>query len=286
MTKRRDSIAVIIILLMCVTTIMGILSLDFSHAYDFENQYGQTISIYGYGIYAFDSYFKAPIFIGTDMCMLFVLVPMFLYTYGKYRNGEDSVSELKLISVYAVVLYYAVSLAFGVTYNRLFLVYVALFSLSLFGMFWHVKKVKWNQTITVTRGLKLYLILSGAALIVAWFPDIIPSIITGDTLSLIEIYTTENTYVLDMGIISPLCFVCLYLLQKREPLGTMILVILLKACIIVGIMMIPQTLCQRASGIEIALPALLTKSASFLILGGFALYFNRRIYRELEEVKK
>lgn len=140
MTKRRDIIAVIIILLMCVTTITGILSLDFSHAYDFENQYGQSISIYGYGIYAFDSYFKAPIFIGTDMCILFVLVPMFLYTYGKYRNGEDSVSELKLISVYAVILYYAVSLVFGVTYNRLFMVYVALFSLSLFGMFWHVKK--------------------------------------------------------------------------------------------------------------------------------------------------
>lgn len=198
MTKRRDIIAVIIILLMCVTTITGILSLDFSHAYDFENQYGQSISIYGYGIYAFDSYFKAPIFIGTDMCILFVLVPMFLYTYGKYRNGEDSVSELKLISVYAVILYYAVSLVFGVTYNRLFMVYVALFSLSLFGMFWHVKKMKWNKAIT------------------------------GDTLSLIEIYTTENTYVLDMGIISPLCFVCLYLLQKREPLGTMILVILLK----------------------------------------------------------
>lgn len=282
MTKGRDILAVIIMLLLLIITITGILSLDFSYAHDFINQYGQTVSIYGYGIYAFDSYFSAPIFIGTDICILFFVVPMFIYIYINYRRGNSFTSELKLISVYAVVFYYAASISFGITYNRLFLSYVALFSCSLFGMMMHIKKIDWNQTIKVTKGLNLFLILSGIALMVAWLPDIIPTLIYGGTLSLIGVYTTNITYVLDMGIISPLCFLCLYLLKKKNPTGTMILLILLKLCIVVGIMMIPQTVCQALSGGNIPLPALITKSLSFVALGGFAWYFNKRIYKELE----
>ena len=35
----------------------------------------------------------------------------------------------------------------------------------------------------------------------AWLPDIIPTLIKDSPLALIEVYTTEPTYVLDMGII-------------------------------------------------------------------------------------
>lgn len=68
------------------------------------------------------------------------------------------------------------------------------------------------------------------------FPDIITSLINGRTLMLIEIYTTEITYVLDMGIVSPLMFVCLYLLKKNG-LGDIVLAIILKACIIIGVIL-------------------------------------------------
>lgn len=283
MKKRKEILAVITMLLMLCTTIPGILSLSFSHAYDVVNQYGQTVSIYGYGIYAHDSYFKAPISIGTDICILFVLVPLFLITYLGYRKSQDKLSELKLISVYAVTFYYAASMAFGVTYNRIFLVYVALFICSLFGMFWHIARIDWKGTAKITKGLKAFLIVSGIALLVAWMPDIIPTIVSGETLSLIGVYTTEITYVLDMGIISPLCFLCIYLLSKKNPIGTIILAVMLKACIIVGIMMIPQTICQIAAGIDLPIPAMITKSASFVLLAGFAFYFEWKMYRELSE---
>lgn len=92
------------LLLMCITSISGILSIDFTSAYSFINQYGQEVSIHGYGIYAFDSYFKASIPIGTDFCILFILMPMFLYTYIQYRQSKDSLTELKMISVYSVSL--------------------------------------------------------------------------------------------------------------------------------------------------------------------------------------
>ncbi|MBE5960515.1 MAG: hypothetical protein E7256_03870 [Lachnospiraceae bacterium] len=286
MRGRRDDLAVITMILMVITTIAGILSINFTSSYDFINQYGQTVSLYGYGIYAHDSYFKAPISIGTDFCILFVLVPLFLHTYLQYRRKNDSISELKLISVYAVAFYYAASIAFGVTYNQLFLVYTALFSCSLFGMFMHIKNITWNHTMKSTKGLTIFLVLSGLALIVAWLPDVIPTIMNKTPLPLIGVYTTEITYVLDMGIISPLCFVTLYLVTKKSPLGTMILAILLKACIIVGIMMVPQTICQVVSGVDMELPVMVTKSLSFVLLGGFAFYFDQRLYKEIEHEKE
>lgn len=282
MNKKKDFFAIVTVICMCITTICGILSMNFEYAHDFVNQYGHMVKIFGYGIYANDSYFKAPISIGTDFCILFVLVPMFLYTYMQYQKKADMISEIKLISVYAVAFYYAASIAFGVTYNQIFLIYVLLFTCSLFGMFSHIRSVNVGQKITATKGLQAFLIISGIALIVAWLPDIISAMLKGGTLPLIGVYTTEITYVLDMGVISPMCFVCLYLMKKNDSLGVVLLAVLLKACIIVGIMVVPQTICQMLSGVELPLPALLTKVLSFVALGGFALYFNHRMYQELE----
>lgn len=281
MKTKNDYLAVTAIILMCITSIVGIASLNFSHSYDIVNQYGHTVSIYGYGVYANDTYFKAPIYIGTDFSVLFVMVPMFIYILMKYRKTNDKISELKLISIYAAALYYAASISFGIAYNYLFLVYVGLFSVTLFGMFKHISHIQIQGTIKMTNGLRIFLILSGLALLLAWMPDIIPTLFDGSTLSLIGIYTTEITYVLDMGIISPLCFICLYLIHKGNSIGTIILAFLLRICMIVGIMMLTQTICQISTGVEIPIPALLTKSASFLLLGGFAAYFQNKMYKEL-----
>lgn len=112
-------------------------------------------------------------------------------------------------------------------------------------------------------------------------PDIILSILSGKSLALIEVYTTEITYILDIGIIGPLCLICFYLLKSQDKLGIVILAALLKACIVVGIMMLSQTAFQILSGYETAIPVLITKSGSFVLLGGFALYFNKKLYEAL-----
>ena len=48
--------------------------------------------------------------------------------------------------------------------------------------------------------------------------------------------------------------------------------------------MIPQGICQLLSGYNIPLPAFITKSMSFVLLGGSAFYFDKKLYRELENV--
>lgn len=277
--EKIDVLSIVTIFILAIVSIVGVLSLDFSKSYEVINQYGDAVKIYGNGIYAHDSYFRAPISIGTDFTIFLVVVPLFVWTFVQNRRNHTSKTELKLLSIYSVALYYAANLSFGVTYNRFHLLYIALFSCTLFGVFSLVRKIDTKKFSNgATKGIRTFLILAGAALIVAWMPDIIPTIFTGESLSLIEVYTTEITYVLDMGIIGPLCLVCLYLLKKKDGLGTVVLAVLLKCCIVVGIMMIPQTIVQMVSGYEIALPILITKSGSFVLLGGFALYFNHKLY--------
>ncbi len=281
MQKGRDIIAIITIILLAISGIAGIMSFDFSHSYEFVNQYGHTVKMYGYGVYAFDTYFQGPISIGTDICIVLVVIPMFLYSLLQYRKKKDQYTELKLVSVYGVVLYYAASVSLGLTYNKLFLIYVALFSCSLFGMFQHICHLQWKQAGEATKGLNVFFVISGIALMVAWLPDVIPTLLHDTTLSTIGVYTTCVTYVFDMGIISPLCFISIYLLKKKNPVGVLIQAVILKICMVVGVMMISQTICQIASGIDLPFPVLATKSISFFILGMVAFILNKNMYQRL-----
>jgi hypothetical protein len=215
------------------------------------------------------------------------LVPLLVKAYLQNNKEASDINRLRLLSVYSVAFYYAASISFGVSYNRFLLLYIALFTTTLFGMFAILRRISINKLqFQSSQGVYRFLILSGVALIVAWLPDIIPTIVKGTSLPLIETYTTEITYVLDMGVIAPLCLVSFFLLKRKDSLGAVLLAILFKACMIVGVMMIPQTICQVLSGFEILLPVLLTKSGSFILLGGFAMYFNYKLYKGLGKVIK
>lgn len=285
--RKKDVLSIVTIALLIVIAATGALSLDFSKSYEITSQYGDTVKMYGNGIYAHDSYFAAPIFIGTDVMILFIFVPLFIYTHFQNAKESTNITKLKLMSVYAVACYYAASLCFGVTYNRYHLLYIGLFSCTLFGLFSIMRDIEIERlNHESTAGIRIFLILSGVALIVAWVPDIVQAAIANTAPPGIDVYTTSTENVLDMGIIGPLFFVCLHLLIKRDKLGIVILASLLKTCIVVGIMMITQTVCQMLSGFELTLPVLVTKSGSFLLLGGFAWYFNSRLYAGLESTSR
>ena len=124
--------------------------------------------------------------------------------------------------------------------------------------------------------------LSGISLLLAWLPDIIPTIFSDNTLPLIEVYTTEITYVLDMGIVSPVIFICLYQLKHQQIFGSILLAINLNTCAIIGIMVILQTALQVRAGIGIALPVIITKVGIFVFLAVISVYYNIKFYRNIK----
>ncbi len=275
---------IVTILLVMVVTITGILSFDPGQSYYAMNQYGESIRIWGSGIYSHDSFFKAPIHIGTDITVLFVVVPLTLYSFTKFRKEQSVERYIQNFGYISLLLYYSACLAFGVTYNRLHLVYILLFSTCLFSenillAFFYKKENEENRGVNsfFTKGMKVFLILSGFSLFVAWLPDIIPTLIKDSPLALIEVYTTEPTYVLDMGIVSPLMFITYYLCKKEKFIGYVLFRMILIVCLVIGIMLPVQTIFQILAGIELPIPALITKVFIFIILAAFALYFDRKL---------
>lgn len=281
------SLNILILLLTAFVTICGICSFNTAHAYNAINQYGETIKMWGAGIYAHDSYFKAPIFIGSDFTILIFVIPMAALTFIKVRKTQSAEYAVRSFGVLCLLLYYSASLAFGVTYNYLHLAYIALFGLCFFGAWMmliklHTLEVRWGNVCLYpfTKGMKIFLLIAEISLFVAWLPDIIASIINKTSLDLIEVYTTEITYVLDMGIISPLMFITYHQMKHGKFIGYVLIRMIFKICTVIGIMLPMQSVFQMLAGILIPIPALITKVLIFVLLAVFAAFFDYRLKRD------
>lgn len=292
MSKNRDKslhiVTLLIIVLSIITSAVGLFYTTGGQSYDFVNQYGDTVKIYGDGLYAHDSYMMAPIFRGTDFTVLFIAIPALIAALILDIKRKGLKSRIFLMSVISLFTYYSASIAFGVTYNILHLVYIALFSSSLFGLIIAIgsldkKQIKNSMGDKLPiKGIYVFLLLVGIALIVAWLPDIMKSLVSGRSLELIEVYTTQITYVIDMGVVAPAALICSFELKKRNGLGYIILPLLLTLCTAVGIMLPIQTVFQIAAGISLPIGAIITKIATFVVLALFALYFNIKFFRNLK----
>jgi hypothetical protein len=287
--KALHIITLLIILFGSISSLVGLLYSTGAKSYDFVNQYQRTIKMYGNGLYANDSYFMAPIFRGTDFIIICVAIPLLIFALILDRKRQNVKARLLLVASISVFLYYSTSIAFAVTYNFLHLVYIALFSASLFGLIFSInsidlKLLKNSLADTLPfKGINIFLVFTGIALVVAWLPDIISSLVNGTSLALIEVYTTSITYVLDMGIIAPAAFICMYLIKKRNGMGYVLLSILLTVCIVIGVMLPIQTVFQMQVGIVIPFVAAVTKISSFVMLAFFALYLNTKLFSSINE---
>jgi len=286
MSKLLHTLSIFIILLAIVTSGLGLFYKTVGESFFFLNQYGDTVKIYGDGIYKNDSYFMAPIHRGTDFTILFFAIPLLVFALLNDKKNNSLKTKLFLTSVISFLLYYATSISFGVKYNALHLVYIALFSCSFFAFligFSLVKKYDIKSSGKMCNiGLKVFLVLTGLSLFVAWLPDIIVSLMNRKSLELIEIYTTAITYVLDMAIISPVVFICLFNLMKNNKLGYILLGIILINLIIIGITVINQTIFQNMAGIELPNGAYITKIGIFAILATVGIYYQIKLFRNIQ----
>lgn len=285
-------LSVLILLLTLTVTIYGICSFNTTQSYSVVNQYGENIQIWGFGMYSHDSYFKAPIFIGSDFTILIVVVPMILHTFLKANKKSNAEFLIRNFSLLSLLLYYSASQAFGVTYNNLHLVYIALFGICFFSASLLLAKLhalsicsKEVCSYRLTKGMEVFLLIAGISLFAAWLPDIIISIVRGTSLELIEVYTTEITYVIDIGIISPLIFLTYYLVKLKNFMGYVLLRMVFKICMVVGIMLPVQTVFQLLAGISIPIPALITKVLIFVMLAAFATIFENQLKTSTEYTK-
>lgn len=274
-------------LLVLLQTTVGLFSQGGSGPFAFTTLHGNTIQMYGQGIYAYDTFFKAPILRGTDSVTLFIGLPLLVVAILLYRRGLLR-GGLLLTGALAYLLYNAASVALGAAYNNLFLLYVACFSACLFALALTVGSIDLQALAARIRpglpyrGIAIVMFVSGLALLAAWLGDILVALFSGGVPA-IDSYTTEVTYVFDLGIITPLCVLTGVLLLRRAPISYLLSAAMLVVLSIIGLVLVMQTVFQVLDGIYLTVPEFIGKDGSFMLLALIALWFDVALFRRISE---
>jgi len=155
-------------------------------------------------------------------------------------------------------LYTYTTMSFGAAYNPFFLVYVALFSLSLFAfilcmMAFDLETLPQHFSDRLPRrGIARLLFFAAAFLAFAWLGRIIPTI-TGDQIPTLENTTTMFIQVMDLGLIVPLCVLGGLLLLRRSPWGYLLASVGLIKFLTMGIAVSLMALNMARIGVPISI---------------------------------
>ena len=246
-----------------------------------DNIYGQAVTLFGDGIYANDSIMKAGTNKGTDIGIIIIGI-ILLFTVLILKNKPyASFLQCGLLSI---ILYATTCLIMGVTFNRLFLLYVVQFGCAFFAFIFTMIYLLNNKSYESgiynkkLKGTAIFLIISGCS-VLQWLAFIIPSVITGKPMEIIDIYTTEPTFVIDLAIILPATFYCGIMLIRKKTVAYQLAPVLLILLTGVAIIVISQTIVQATLGIVLNIGELLGLVILFVILGAFALGLNIKLLK-------
>jgi hypothetical protein len=266
----------------------GLFWMDAGGRQVFTTLHGQTVELYGQGVYRFDTVLIAAGNRGTDAVMLFGVVPLLVFGILLARRGSLA-GRLVLLSALLVCLYNAAALTFSAAYNRLVFVYDAAFSLSLFAFILSLTSFdlpglsQLYQRKVPRRGMAAFLLFAGLVTAGIWLSGMLPAWLRGAVPQALSSYTTIYTYVFDLAVITPVTLLCACLLLRGKPLGLVLAPALLILFAAVGVMVIFQTIFQLQAGIVITAGQLAGLVGSWVILGMTAVGLLARFFYGLEQ---
>ena len=249
---------------------------------------GETVQMYGQGLYRYDSYFKAPILRGTDAVALFAGLPLLAIAFRFYRRGSLR-GGLLLVGALSFFLYYSASLAFSAAFNRLFPVYVALFSASFFAFLYALTAIDAPALAArlsprlPRRGLAAFMFVAGLGVLFIWASELVGPALDGGTPANLDADTTLFTHALDIAVIAPAVILTGAALLRREPLGALLAAPLLVLCTLIGLVVIAQTVAQTLAGITFPVGVYIGMIGSWVVMGAFAVGLAVAFFRSLAE---
>lgn len=248
-------------------------------SYNFTTLYGETVPIYGQGLYHHDTIFSAGASLGADLVVLFIVLPVLLISFVLYRRGSLRGGFL-LASALGYVFYYSASLGFVVAYNNLYLIYLALFSASFFAFvmsltMFDLPTLPSRFSPRLPRvGMAIFMFIVGIGMGFIWLSDVVNALLSNGVPQALGVNIALVTYTLDVGIIAPAALLTGFQLLKRAPLGYLLTGILNILLAFVGAMVIGQTVMQLNIGVELSPGQLIGVVSSWIIMGGIAIWLS------------
>ena len=274
------ALAMLIMLLALIAAGAGVLWKGSGESYEFTTLRGETVLIHGRGLYAFDTVSVVSQAIAQDVITLAVGTPLLFLATILYRKASLR-GNLLLAGTLGYFLYTYASYSFLSAFNSLFLLYVALFSLSLFAfvltlMSIDVQSLPRHFSPGLPRTpIAALLFAVGAFLLVAWLGRIIPALLDGSPPIGLESYSTLVIQVLDLGLVVPLTFLSGVLLLLQQPFGYLLTSVSLVKGFTLTIAVTAMVIGQLLAGVEVALgEALIFPLLSLLVVGATVVLFR------------
>lgn len=283
--KNRNILAILVILITLICCIVPLITKEKIAETSMISAFGEKITFYGKGAYARNSVSMATQAIAQDLVTLILALPCMIIALYFVKKG-NVISQFILTGLLAYTLYTYMSYAFLMFYNPLFLLYVADMALSFYGFVISIQLLKQEeiaeklQDKMKTKGLRIFLIITGVVIAIMWCGRILPTIGNGKAPVGLDNYSTLGIQVLDLGVIVPACFVISHLLKVKDKLGYILgPVIIIKAVTLV-VAVLTMALCMSLSGIAVA-------PVEYISFGGIcivAFYFLIRVLKQIREI--
>lgn len=225
MMKNQTALKVLvplIFILALIAALGGLLPAE-GTPYPLKSFRGEEVTINARGLYYWDTVSSAAQMQANDLVMLVLGLPLLAISFWlSLRNSLRG--KLLLAGTLGFILYTYITMCFGAAYNPLFLVYVALFSLSLFAfvlvmMSFDISSLPAHFTDNLPSGWIAALLFSaGGFLLLAWLGRIAATFAPG-AIPALENTTSMFIQAMDLGIVVPTCILSGVLLLRRNPWG-------------------------------------------------------------------
>lgn len=218
---------------------------------------GETVLLDGRGLYARDSVSFAAQGRAQDAVTLAVAIPALLISLVQFRRGSGRGSVI-LAGTAGYMLYSYASYSFIVTFNVFFLIYIALFSLSLFAFILILRELAESdlaEKMAVRfprKTIGVYFTVIGTLIMLMWLSRIIPALVSNVAPIGLDHYSTLGIQVLDLGIIVPLCFIISVLLFRRRKWGVLLSGVVMMKAFTMLLAIIAMIIIQYVKGVEIS----------------------------------
>ena len=200
---------------------------------------GEQVTIHARGLYHWDTVSSVAQMQANDLVTLAVGLPLLAISFWLARRGSLR-GGLLLAGTLGFFLYTYMSMCFGAAYNQLFLVYVALFGLSLYAFILSMLSFDletlpqhFDERLP-RRGIAALLVFTAAFLLLAWLGRIAPTLFQGQIPPL-ENTTSLFIQAMDLALIVPLCLVAATLLLRRSAWGYLLSSVALLKFITMGL---------------------------------------------------
>ncbi len=200
---------------------------------------GEQVTINARGLYYWDTVSSAAQMQANDLVTLALGLPLLaLSSWLAWRGSLRG--RLLLAGTLGFILYTYITMCFGAQYNALFLVYVALFSLSLFAfvlvmMTFDLDSLPAHFSDRLPRGWIAGLLFFAAAFLsLAWLGRIAATFAPGAVPALDNV-TSMFIQAMDLALIVPVCILSGVLLLRQKPWGYLLASVALTKFLTLGV---------------------------------------------------